>query len=53
MQYHHMALVDHHKVPKFGLDMQSIRPTLTKAPPSLPASHLGKYDALVQASTLA
>lgn len=26
MQYYHMALVDHHKVPKFGLDMQSSPP---------------------------
>lgn len=26
MQYYHMALVDHHEVPKFGLDMQFTSP---------------------------
>lgn len=37
MQYHHMALVDHHKVPKFGLDMQSSSPN-THQSTALPAS---------------
>lgn len=36
MQYYHMALVDHHEVPKFGLDMQSISPN-THQSAALPA----------------